>query len=1053
FFDLANKEILVSVIANEVGFNVIVKDNIAYLELGNIFAKFDVKDIDKIENLLKNKFEIEVPLTEIVDKLTNAEISDKPLEKLKDLGLVINLNGFDLSFFDSIVVDGNTTTIPVEGVGEIALTLTDKLLSNIGYTGNGLDVSANLVDFEEITLSVSEDTYIELISLLPTIGNAIDIVNCDAISGSMTLNIGLSEPIVVDYYVNKADLNDIYAEFATVIQGANTKVVYYGGKVYIEFATSIKLVADFETLPATIENLLAKADIAFDIKDDIDTSNIINAIFDVINPNKTAQLITSLTKLDNGLEIGAGGIVVTLTNGATQIDFATTDVSGVIIGGDVVNAIPVIDDSAYTPLDDVLDLVEAFLNMAKKKDFHIAGSFDVVGTLIGIDIEWNIPFDIRIKDNNGDIEMMMTMGEIPVVVGLNNDVPYKTGDTNGGSGRYVSIYIKEGAVYIYRTEYVNQLFGWDTRKYEKCTKITIDTFLANPMYYFQYALGFSDSIIEAMEDSFSKAFNRENPLDLNNVVNSLTVVDGENFELILNLAELANNDLLDTLTLDLGLGVDGEGESILERLGLEMFMPLASVFELTLSTDDTMIVDWGTEVDMSGLYNYVNGYQYAFDAEWEASNGSWSKASEITYTISFEENGGESVNDVTGAYGTEFSLPTLSPTQTDDGEKQISRIFMGWYTTSTFDEGTEFTGNTIPKGDKTLYAKWYEYVRYYRTISFVTNSNEVIEPVKALEGDNITLPALSIKEEATETSVTIYTFVGWFVDEALTNEFTTFVMPNENTTLYAKWEVADVEEAHLLQVYDNGNVIYTRYILAGNAIDLSGVAKVNDTTKFYLLANFTTAYEGDFTMPEENLTLYIRNQYTLTYKSGYGTVKDTSEKVWQGETLSLPAQSTYADDDGTTRKITYTLSGYLVNGSVGELPSVMPNSDLSIVAVWTVETKKYYTITFNTGWVKCDEWMDNNSNVTGKITQKSAPTAVAPLTLLEGTTFDPSVYNSTCKYEYKAVWIGKDYNFKVLTWNTEGVKNISNGVSNDKYTKLTSYTVTGNATLYPTWGT
>ncbi len=1053
FFHLANKEILVSVLANEVEFNVIVKNEVAYLELGNIFAKFAVSDIDKIENLLKDKFGIEIPLTEIVDKLTNTEIGDKPLEKLKDLGLVINLNGFNLSFFDGVEVDGNVTTISVDGVGEFALTLTDKVLSSIGFVGNGFDISANLVEFEEITLSVSEDTYLELVSLLPTIENAIDIVNCNAISGSMTLNVGLSEPIVVDYYVDKSDINDIYAEFTTVIQGANAKIVYYAGKVYIEFASSIKLVADFETLPATIENLLAKADIAFDIKDDIDTSNIINTIFDIINPSKNAQLISSLTQIENGLEIGVGGIVITLTNGSTQIEFATSDVSGVIIGGDVRGAIPVMDDSAYTPLEDMLDLVEAFLNMAKKKDFHITGSFDVIGTLVGINIKWNIPFDIRIKDNNGDIEMLMTMGEIPVVVGLNNDVPYKTGDTNGGKGRYVSIYMKDGAVYIYRTEYVNQLFGWDARKYEKCTKITAGSFLADPMYYFQYALGFSDAVMDAMADSFSKAFNRDNPLNLNNIVNSLTVVDGENFELILNLAELANNNLLDTLTLDLGLGIDDDGESILQRLGLEMFMPLASVFEMTLSTDDTMIVDWGKEVDMSALYNYVNNYQYAFDAEWEASNGSWSKASEITYTISFEENGGEIVDDITGAYGTEFNLPTLSPSQTDDGEKQISRIFMGWYTTSTFDEGTEFTGNTIPKGDKTLYAKWYEYVRYYRTISFVTNSNEIISPIKALEGDNITLPSLSIKEEANETSVTIYTFVGWYTDEALTNEFTTYQMPSANTTLYAKWEVADVEEAYLLQVFDGGNAIYTRYILAGNAIDLSGVAKVNDTTKFYLQSNYTTQYEGDFIMPEENLTLYIRNQYTLTYTSSYGTVQNRNEKVWQGETLSLPAQSTYYDDDGTTRKITYSFSGYLVNGSVGELPTIMPNSDVSIVAVWSVETKKYYTITFNTGWVKCDEWMDNNSNVSGKITQKSAPTPVAPLTLLEGTTFDPSVYTSTCKYEYKAVWIGANYNFKVLTWNTEGVKNISNGASNDKYTKLTSYTVTGNATLYPTWGT
>ena len=1053
-FNLEAKEIRVSVNYDGISFNVIVVDKIAYLEIGNIYAKYSVDDLGKIETLIKNHFGLDIPLSKVVELFNETSSNEEPLAKLSSLGS-INISEIDLAFFDNIIVDGDITTIAVENVGNINITVIDKLLTSVSFEGNDISASANFVDFAQIELAVSKESYIDLSKLLPTIENAITIANSPYINGVININ----ESIAVNFAVNKADTSNVYAQFTTTIQGANIKVMYLGGKVYIHFADSIKLVSDFATLPSTINRLLEKADIAFNISENVDAGSMLSSILSVINPENTQILITSLVQGENNsLTITLHNQTsITLNNLSQEINFSTsvdnTGVNGVIIGSETIVEIPTIDDNQYIPLEDVLDLVEAFLNMAKLKDFHISGSLDIVGTIAGINLSWNVPYDLRIKEVDGEIQAMFVMGEIPVVVGLNNDVPMIAGDTDGGYDRYLKIFIKGRDVYIYRTEYVTRMFGMAARHYEKCTKITMETFLADPLRYVQYTIGFSDTIMNAISDAILKSLNRENPINLNNVVKSLAIINDTSFKIVLNAAELANNSDLGDLTLDIGIGHDGNGDSYLTNLGLNVNMPLASIFELNVTTTDTVIVDYGSPVDMSEFDNYVDNYRYAYDAEWEASDGSWTKANEVLYTIYFEENGGNSVSDITAAYGTEIKLPSFTTTQSDDGTKQTTREFVGWYTSSTFEEGSEFASTTMPKGDTTLYAKWKETVRYYRTISFVTNSSDSIDPIRALERSNINLPALSLKEEATETSVTIYSFDGWFTDAELTNPYTSYSMPSEDIILYAKWIVADVEEANLLQLYDNGQLIYSRYILPGKIIDLSGVGKVNETTKFYLAENYTTLYEGEFIMPEENLVLHIRNMYSLTVYSQYGTFIDSTTSVWQGTALAIPSQTTVVDDDFKTRQITYTFNGYKIDGTYGTVPAFMPNSDIEVVADWTVTEKKYYTVSFDVTWVKPQEWNDANSSLWGKITLVSAPTPVAPQLVLEGTNYDPSGFTSTAVYKYKAAGIFElSYKFKILTWNTGGPRSITNGASNSKYTPLTSVPITGNTTLYGSWG-
>ena len=92
---------------------------------------------------------------------------------------------------------------------------------------------------------------------------------------------------------------------------------------------------------------------------------------------------------------------------------------------------------------------------------------------------------------------------------------------------------------MYRTEEVFYL-GW--REHRKGTSMTLDQFMKDPYYYIQLETGFSDTIIQAIEDAINAE--RENPLNYGNIIKSF---DTSTYELVLNMRELADSEVLDTL--------------------------------------------------------------------------------------------------------------------------------------------------------------------------------------------------------------------------------------------------------------------------------------------------------------------------------------------------------------------------------------------------------------------------------------------------------------------------------------------------------------------------
>ncbi len=103
--------------------------------------------------------------------------------------------------------------------------------------------------------------------------------------------------------------------------------------------------------------------------------------------------------------------------------------------------------------------------------------------------------------------------------------------------------------------------------------------------------------------------------------------------------------------------------------------------------------------------------------------------------------------------------------------------FGGWYLDAECKQKVDFETYKVV-GDVTLYAQWL--INSY-TVSFEENGGSSVEDITVEYGKPATMPANPTKEG--------HNFVGWFVDQNLTQPYTNGAIKG-NTTLYAKWRSA-----------------------------------------------------------------------------------------------------------------------------------------------------------------------------------------------------------------------------------------------------------------------
>ena len=276
----------------------------------------------------------------------------------------------------------------------------------------------------------------------------------------------------------------------------------------------------------------------------------------------------------------------------------------------------------------------------------------------------------------------------------------------------------------------------------------------------------------------------------------------------------------------------------------------------------------------------------------------------VTYTVTFNTNGGSTISAITIEENETVTQPT--------NPAKEGYTFVYWYLNDT---STAFDFTTTIDSDLTLYALWDQNTV---TVTFDTDGGTNIDPVEVIPGDTLTLPENPAKKDFifdgwymdenhtqrfdSETSIDenlelyakykdyIYTLTfdtnggsnvvsykyktqtpinapsnatkvghsleGWYTDEALTTPFVFDAMPDEDMTIYAKWEV----NQYTISFESGGGTVIENMVEAYGET----IAKPEDPTfeAYGFLGWFTDrSYKNVFdfdTMPARDIVLYAK---------------------------------------------------------------------------------------------------------------------------------------------------------------------------------------------------
>ncbi len=248
------------------------------------------------------------------------------------------------------------------------------------------------------------------------------------------------------------------------------------------------------------------------------------------------------------------------------------------------------------------------------------------------------------------------------------------------------------------------------------------------------------------------------------------------------------------------------------------------------------------------------------------------------YTITFDTNGGSTIDSIIQYYGTDIVKPN-NPTKE-------GYTFIGW---------DKEIPDKMPASDMAITAKWK--VNKY-AINFDTDGGTTIDSITQDYGTDIIKPSNPTKEG--------YTFIGW--DKEIPS-----TMPAENITIKSLWKI-------------------NKYTIT---FDTDGGTTIDSITQDYgtdiIKPNDPTKEEGTFigwdkeipsTMPAENITikaLWKINKYTISFDTDGGTTIDSITQDY-GTNIVKPTDP--------------TKKGYTFIGWDKEIPDAMPAENITIKALW-----------------------------------------------------------------------------------------------------------------------
>lgn len=311
----------------------------------------------------------------------------------------------------------------------------------------------------------------------------------------------------------------------------------------------------------------------------------------------------------------------------------------------------------------------------------------------------------------------------------------------------------------------------------------------------------------------------------------------------------------------------------------------------------------------------------------------YAKYAPLTYTLTYELNGGENAESNPATY-TVNDLPMTLADPTKEG-----CVFRGWYADSAFTQPiTKIERANI--GSYTLYARWAELADEYTITYLDHNGNELlVDTYFKSESDQ----PLKDYTEFPELTVEGYSFIAW-VDAEDESVVYNFIPANTAKNITVKANLKNAATHNLLYYVDN------EFYFRGTFLEVDGMGELLVPVKGgYVFQGWYTSIsctgETVTSVPAnttEDIKLYgkfIPNEYTITYEVD-GVLVELGRGTYTTSTtdITLPA---------VPEKAGYHVLGwYTKEGKVMEENKIAATTfgNLELVARYE---KNVYTITYH----------------------------------------------------------------------------------------------------------
>lgn len=947
---------------------------------------FDAFTLDSVDD---SQYANYTSLTNIVDAVYSTT-----KERQFDITAVTNVFRNNAKYYDvdlSLVlniIEGNSTTIEASGVARVSGEKNVKL--DLGYFNNKL-----YANYDGLKVSISKDSIKEILGIV------LAVLNVD------TTNIPVLNNIKSEFDIDTDNLSQIIPTLSN-INPLN----------YLEYINKVGVSGD--AIEITLNGKKLNGDPQF---------------------NPVVRLEMAGGKLANI-------VVEKLYTGVSDDENITIN-----IRLNEYKGITKVNDSEYIDISNSSDIIRAFVNTSSLNDYHINGNVIMNLKLGSLEINAaKLNVDVKVKlDNNKKPIVAVEIGKYPLIGLVNNANTNGVGDTGIGfiSQRYrsISIYYANGEMFL-RTS--DEKWG-AYKQLDRVTKVTPKYLVDNINYYMQWLLGFTDTIqskineaIETSKNNKANAIN-DGSYDYSNIILNY-VKNGSTHSFDVNIGKLAYNNDIGKLHIDLTT-INNASTSNKDYIGTINFN-LDLLNELIiLKTDNSSnlkLTNIGEIVDVSTALVSLGNPQFQLDGEYEKSGTSnWQMANQGNRTVVLYDDSTQ-VGSMTGAIGTAITLPTYPNRVVDNGVTEKIYQFDGWYSA----DGNKYTSSAYPRYDTVLYAKWNLISdREYHTITFETNENVSCENITRLAGEQIIIPVLqNIETTLDENTSLLKVFKGWYIDSEFTTLFTLDYMPNENITLYGKWDTIETKTYHV-SVYSAGSEVYSGKVQAGVEFEFPVSTYFNENTLYYLDANFSSDSLVTNFVVNADTVWYAKNKYNYTLYSQYTTLNGGSfskvENVYEGDTIILPSYANY-EIDNIAYTTEYHFKGWSKQGSDTLISgnTVVSAGDCTYTAVW--EVKDYCIVTFNvSAWVKPSWWKPSRvlQDKQVSLSNVSNTNDTNRVKIEKGTNLVFSDYVAETTHSY-----GPNYKFVTAGWTEGSVQNIY-----DSSYGISSISINSHITLNPVW--